>query len=186
MWRSRCRPRGCRRSRPGAMGTVPTAGANSTAVAGSSPSCVAGSTPACSRLSLVTARTPKEKRWWLAHRHRCRISGRASPSRSERHARAHLKFLLACLSPPVRIATRRHSQIAQTGSGANRTTKSVLPTISEPSRVSCALPFEGRMARCRASSTRTPRSRRSGWSASIATTKTRSGRRCGPSRRDWG
>ncbi|WP_167470683.1 hypothetical protein, partial [Mycobacterium innocens] len=42
----------------------------------------------------------------------------------------------------------------------------------ESSRVSCALPFLGRMARCQASTTRTPRPRRSDWSVSMPTTTT--------------
>src|SRR6478735_3779815 len=44
---------------------------------------------------------------------------------------------------------------------------------ADGSRVSCALLSEGRMARCRASTTRTPRPGPSGWSVSIATTTTR-------------
>ncbi|MGB2920478.1 MAG: hypothetical protein WA944_19425, partial [Mycobacterium sp.] len=47
----------------------------------------------------------------------------------------------------------------------------------EPSPVLCALPLLGRMARCRASTTRTPRPGRCGWSASTAMITTRSGRR---------
>src|SRR5690349_2686010 len=48
---------------------------------------------------------------------------------------------------------------------------------SEPSPVLCALPLLGRMARCRASTTRTPRPGRCGWSASTAMITTQSGRR---------
>jgi hypothetical protein len=48
---------------------------------------------------------------------------------------------------------------------------------TEPSPVLCALPLLGRMARCRASTTRTPRPGRCGWSASTAMTMTASGRR---------
>lgn len=48
---------------------------------------------------------------------------------------------------------------------------------ADASRVSCALLSEGRMARCRASTTRTPRPGRYDWSASTATTTNRSGRR---------
>lgn len=47
----------------------------------------------------------------------------------------------------------------------------------EPSPVLCALPLLGRMARCRASTTRTPRPGLCGWSANTATTTTASGRR---------
>ena len=59
-------------------------------------------------------------------------------------------------------------------------------TSVEPSRVLCALPFLGRMARCRASTTRPSRPRRSGWSVSTPRTTTRSGPRCGRSRAGWG
>jgi hypothetical protein len=47
----------------------------------------------------------------------------------------------------------------------------------EPSPVLCALPLLGRMARCRASTTRTPRSGRCVWSANTVMTMTQSGRR---------
>ncbi|ETW26723.1 hypothetical protein MGAST_00510 [Mycobacterium gastri 'Wayne'] len=56
----------------------------------------------------------------------------------------------------------------------------------EPSRVLCAPSFEGRMARWRSGTTRTPRPGRCGWSASTAMTTTASGRRCARSRAGWG
>lgn len=48
---------------------------------------------------------------------------------------------------------------------------------NEPSPVLCALPLLGRMARCRASTTRTPRPGRCDWSANTVMITTRSGRR---------
>jgi hypothetical protein len=58
---------------------------------------------------------------------------------------------------------------------------------NEPSRISCAPPSEGRkIARCRPSTTRMLRPRRSGWSGITPPTMTPSGPRSGRSRRGWG